>query len=82
MRDGLIRLCEWVLARLRPASGVADDAVRVEARRWVQWADGFAPGTSGEYKRHVVYAKLIHDFPAMRRRDLALAIEQVIQEMP
>ena len=35
---------------------------------------------SGEYKRHSVYAALIKAFPDTRKRDLALAIEQVLQE--
>lgn len=30
---------------------------------------------SGEYKRHVVYARLIKEFPTTPRRQLALAIE-------
>ena len=32
-------------------------------------------GTSGEYKRHRVYAKLIDLYPKANRRDLGLAIE-------
>ena len=35
---------------------------------------------SGEYKRHSVYAALIKAFPDARKKDLALAIEQVLQE--
>lgn len=30
---------------------------------------------SGEYKRHIVYARLIKDFPKRPRTDLALAVE-------
>lgn len=35
-------------------------------------------GTSGEYRRHVVYAQLRKDYPQARGRDLALAIETAI----
>jgi len=35
---------------------------------------------SGEARRHQVYARLIKEFPAERRRDLAFLIEQVLQE--
>jgi hypothetical protein len=34
-----------------------------------------APGTSGEYKRHVVYAQLIKEFPNLTKRQIAMAIE-------
>jgi len=37
-----------------------------------------AEGTSGEYKRHVVYSRLIKEYPAMRHSRIALAIEIVI----
>ena len=35
---------------------------------------------SGEFKRHTVYAALIKAFPDARKKDLSLAIEQVLQE--
>lgn len=35
---------------------------------------------SGEAKRHQVYAALIKAFPLESKRDLAFAIEQVLQE--
>ena len=56
------------------------DPVLERAREWVAWADGMAPGTDGEYKRHQVYARLIKAFPQSRKRDLAFAIERVMQE--
>ena len=34
-----------------------------------------APGTSGEFKRHIVYAKLIKDFPSVPKRQISIAIE-------
>ena len=36
---------------------------------------------SGEYKRHVVYAKLIKKFPKFARRSLALAIEVAVPDV-
>jgi hypothetical protein len=36
---------------------------------------GSAKGTSGEYKRHVVYANLIKKFPDVNKKILSLAIE-------
>lgn len=36
----------------------------------------------GEAKRHNVYAQLIKEYPDVRKRDLAYAIEQVLQELP
>jgi hypothetical protein len=44
---------------------------RVEACR--EW------GGSGEAKRHRVYAQLMKDFPEIAHKDLAFAIELVIQ---
>ena len=35
--------------------------------------------SSGEYKRHWVYAQLIKEFPDVRKRDIAFAIEKVLQ---
>ena len=36
--------------------------------------------TSGEYKRHKVYAQLIKEFPAVTHRDLGFLIELILQE--
>ena len=38
--------------------------------------------SGGEAKRHLVYAKLIKDFPATSKRDLALAIELALFHAP
>ncbi|MDZ4263913.1 MAG: hypothetical protein U1B30_16490 [Pseudomonadota bacterium] len=38
-----------------------------------------APGTSGEYKRHSVYAQLIKEYPGRRKRDLSRAIDYVLR---
>lgn len=37
------------------------------------------PDRSGEAKRHQVLARLLKDFPSARERDLAFAIETMIQ---
>ena len=36
----------------------------------------------GEAKRREVYARLIKEYPETRKRDLAYAIEQVLQAQP
>ena len=38
-------------------------------------ADSYAIGTSGEYKRHQVYASLIKEFPHLPRNEIGLVIE-------
>ena len=38
-----------------------------------------APGTSGEYKRHTVYARLAKEYPKLSKRDLGLAIELAVR---
>jgi hypothetical protein len=37
---------------------------------------------SGEYKRHVVYAKLIKAFPSVSKRVLSMALEQAVARLP
>ena len=49
------------------------------ASRLVAWADARFPETSGEHKRHQVYAILIKQYPNDRKRDLGLAIERALQ---
>ena len=39
------------------------------------------PAASGEFKRHTVYARLLKEFPATRRRDVALFIEAAVQQV-
>jgi hypothetical protein len=48
--------------------------------RLIAWADTLAEGTSGDYKRHLVLARLQKQFPEARTRELALDIEVAIQE--
>lgn len=48
---------------------------------YVKWAETFAPGTSGEYKRAAVQGLLVKAFPSTPRHRLALALELAVQEM-
>lgn len=56
------------------------DALREDVRALVDWAESFAPGTSGEYKRHAVLAQLRKTHPDAPVRRLGLLIEQVLAE--
>jgi len=38
-------------------------------------------GVSGEYKRHIVYAQLLKEFPGIPKRDLGFAIEHGVQKL-
>jgi len=51
----------------------------ISARIWTAWAEETFPGTSGEHKRHQVYARLLRIYPDAPRRDVALAIELALQ---
>ena len=39
------------------------------------------PAASGEFKRHMVYARLLKEFPAIRHRDVALFVETAVQQL-
>lgn len=89
----LVALLRWVGADVLPAVTNAPDAPAVTIAlpkkgedpvilatiALVDWASAMAPGTSGEYKRAQVYAKLLRAFPRNRKRDLSYAIEKVLQ---
>jgi len=64
------------LAKLRARFPAGDHLTRV--RELVTEADGFAPGTSGEYKRHTVYARLKKEFGDIPQ--IPMWIEQVVAE--
>ena len=57
-----------------PASEFLDSA-----RELVAWAEATYPGTSGEHKRHQVYARLLRRHATASPRTLALAIEMALQ---
>lgn len=70
----LTRLLRW----LDPPADPPFDPVAEDAAVLILEADGFAPGTSGEYKRHYVYARLQKTYPDVSKRRIALTIEQVL----
>lgn len=51
----------------------------VTARRLVAWAEETFPDTSGEHKRHQVYARMLRLHQNASHRDAALAIELALQ---
>ena len=74
MRARIVRLLKWLLRKAAPPIA---DALLARTAVLVQEAEALA--ASGEYKRHVVYARLIKEFPSRLKRDIAFAIEQVLQ---
>ena len=70
MKHLLMRWCVWLLRRM------TGSAMLQEARRLcAEQERRSAPGTSGEYKRHQVYAALQKRFPDVPKRQIAMAIE-------
>ena len=86
IRAWAVRLGLW-LARWGGAVGLdrwhvpATIAPLVDEARWLALDQDAhaAEGTSGEYKRHQVYARLIKAHPEIQKRDLALAIELAVR---
>lgn len=82
MKQRIIRLCLWLATKCgwRPPVPFADlDAYVVRGRVLCDQQEQTRPGTSGEYKRHQVYARLLTEFPGVAKRDLALAIELALR---
>ncbi len=84
MMDRLRRALAAILASALawvdpPPPEGAPDPLMERTRELVTWAQT-AKHASGEYKRHQVLAQLMKDFPDARQRDLAYAIERVMQE--
>jgi hypothetical protein len=80
MKKTIQRFALWLLS-LFPVpvdNTLPDYAIRAEVL--VREQEAFTD-TSGEYKRHQVYAKLIKEFPDVRQRDLGLAIELAVQRI-
>lgn len=72
----MTKLLIKLLALLGTKVVVLPEEVLTEyATREITSADSIFPEQSGEYKRHVVYAKLIKKFPETPKRQIALAIE-------
>jgi hypothetical protein len=72
----LRRLADWICPLPPPPTTAVDDRALVLARMLQSMTKA-----SGEYKRHEVYARLIKEFPAVPRRDLALAIELAVRKL-
>jgi hypothetical protein len=78
IRSGLFE--GWIEGELKKRSSVAAALLsRAEVLCFEQEATS-SSGTSGEYKRHNVYARLIKDFPAISKREISKAIEQGLPE--
>jgi hypothetical protein len=78
MRGKLIAALKWAL---KIVAKEAIDAKLGRASELVRWADVEFAGKSGERKRAQVISKLAHEFPDARLRELALAVEQAVQEL-
>lgn len=80
MKRWLRRFAQWLLHRLggTVCSGghwpALPEALVLRARRLVSDQEG--QPSSGESKRHQVYARLLKEFPMAAKREAALAIEQ------
>jgi len=70
MINAIRRLLDWF-------DPPKEDPLMPRVRELVAWAETFALGTSGEYKRHQVYSRLRKEHPF--RRDIGLLIEQALQ---
>ena len=84
MQKWLVKFLRWALLKLGGnIDRVVSPPAYEKAKPYIEVARALASaveavsaaGTSGEYKRHVVYAQLIKKFPNAVKRALALAIE-------
>ncbi len=75
MRAKLITLLRYLLRLLEHR---LEDAFITRVRELVSHAHGFAPGTSGQYKRDYVYSRLLKEFPEKVKAEIGLAIELVV----
>lgn len=82
MKHILINFALFVLRKFSYTSYMISPELRLltaSARRLVQYQDASAPDTSGERKRHQVYAALIKKYPGYAKTQIAMAIELAIQ---
>lgn len=70
-----MRVCaDWMdVPESTPFERRAIELAREQEDRW--------PERDGEAKRHQVYARLIKEFPEMRRRVLARVIEDAVADL-
>jgi hypothetical protein len=79
MKAFLVKVLMWTLKQV-----VSPDPRLVRVRELVVWANELRvrdQEVTGERKRHQVLNRLVEEFPDAKRRDLALMIEQVLQEV-
>lgn len=72
----LRRLADWLEGPL-PVSPI-HDTVKRRAKELTEQLEEVVH-TSGEYKRHIVYATLLKEFPDEPKRYIALQIELALQ---
>jgi len=82
VKSWVIRLLRRLLAWLDPPPDPEIvipvlDPVQALASQLITQANALMD-TTGEYRRHWVYAKLIKAFPDRRKRDLSMAIEVAV----
>ncbi|MBI3938181.1 MAG: hypothetical protein HY323_14480 [Betaproteobacteria bacterium] len=87
MRQWLVRLGLWLARRggwtvpVCSRLHVPEAALMEAAAPLVAWAETTFPGTSGEHKRHQVYARLLRAHPDAPRHVVALAIELALTRL-
>lgn len=76
-RNLRVRVAQWLMqlaARVEPRR----DAEFTYALSLVRSAENMAVGTSGEYKHHWVYSRLVQRYPEVPRHKLGLLVEQAV----
>lgn len=76
VRAWAVRLGKWLVRWGETPSPALADAVR-----FARWAEGFAPGTSGEFKRHQVIAKIKDAYPDLPLREISRLIEDAVERI-
>lgn len=75
----LHRVAAWIWT---PPPRAVENPVLARALVLVDAVDTAAdPEASGEFKRHIVYARLLKEFPTTRRRDVGLLVEAAVQQV-
>lgn len=74
-------LPSWDLSKVEPDSFLANQELIKAAIPLVKAAEQFAAGTSGEFKRHWVYAQLVKQFPRHPKHEIGLRLEQTVSAL-
>jgi hypothetical protein len=80
IRRWIVKVLRWLLGYLDPSVPHPSDALTISARHTVEDLRNVAH--TGSYKRVLAMKALMKKFPGRRRRDLALAIELAVQDLP